>query len=594
MIVFVLSSFVFSKYFHLFGKKLRSLKKSNLNTMKSFMVLFLVLSPFFLRAQDWQQLYDQGRLNYTNKNFEEAVKVLEKAKHAAETQYGSTSTRYKATIELLAQAYDATGRFSQSIVLYKGLREQLKSENKTSSPEYANIQRLLGIAYAKSFELSRKEKSMTDAQKEELFLYSLEALKSYVEIRRKSNQTQNPEFASVLRDLARISSAKKSETKNTDAYYNEALTIAKKVIGEKSDFYLETLAEYADFLADRKQFESAAKNFEQHINLCNLVKKPKKDFVDSYAKAAQCYVRLKDKTKSLAAYTNYFAALESAKGIKDKEFIQALDKGIENMSRLGLTVELEKFFLKRLEAQKQITGDQSVEYSDVLERIGSYYISIRRFDLAKSNIEKGLAIDKVKLGEKDPTYLNASDNLGRLYEITGQYEQAEKLFKSNLELRLKFLGETSNDYTFALDSLGQFYKRRNRWVDADSMFSKAMRIRAVTPGKKHAYYGISLANKADIFLNNKQFAEAEKLLRQRHEIFKGHYGEISFESALALYDIGQICLKLNKPDEAMKIFKDCTSLFQSVNHDLADEYLQRTKDGYAQAQTLKGELEKKK
>jgi hypothetical protein len=562
--------------------------------MRIILVLvFLSILNSFVYSQDWNSLYNSALADFNAKKYTEAIRSLESAQHVAEAQFGRTHSKYRSTLELLAKSYDATDQYAKSIVLYKGLRDILKNENKATSLDYSQVQMSLGMAYSKLFERSLKSKDVNDYQKEEFYRSALEALKSSYGISKDNSKQKTVEFVTVLKTMAKLSSYKKSEAKNAESYYSELLTTVSSFQGNKSELYLSSLYDYADFTADRKQYAQAYKLFDEHISTSEALKKPKKDILESYFRRAFCAYKLNEKATALKCYSDLLLTYESVHGLKGKDFPSVIDQSVKNLEVLGFKAELEKFFLKKMESIKAQFGEQSVQYGNELEDFGNFKAELSQFDKAKEYVEKGIAIFKAQKGEKSVEYLNGNDNLGRLYEKMGQFDKAESIFLSTQDLRKKHLGETSNEYTFGMDSLGRFYLRREKYVEADTLFSRSLRTRAVQPGKKHAYYGISLGNKAELFLTQNQYAEAEKLLKQQYEVYKQHYGEISFESGLVLFKLGEVALQLKKPDEAMKIFKDCTSLFQSVTNEKADFFVDKSQKRFSTAQLLKSEMNKK-
>ncbi|MFH1665155.1 MAG: tetratricopeptide repeat protein [Candidatus Omnitrophota bacterium] len=210
--------------------------------------------------------------------------------------------------------------------------------------------------------------------------------------------------------------------------------------------------------------------------------------------------------------------------------------------------------------------------------------------------------------ENDPLKENALYQLGRLYVKTGEYDKGIKVFRDLLE---EFPG--SKLHAAATYWTGYCYQRQEKWGDAVGVYEQL-----ISGDKNGDYYSRSIEAAAycyfqrgqnekavemyrgvmtgapdyklpegvykwvaDFYLNNGRSEMSDETLR----LLLKHYPSAEKEEDV-MYMLGENCVRLNKPEEAITYFK------RAVDTGVASPYLARAYLGLGRIYSSKGEYKR--
>lgn len=531
----------------------------------------------------------EGRQMFEAKNYKQAVDKLRIAKSLAEKEYGNTSSRYKASVELLAKCYDAVGLSDQSIVLYKALKDINTKENNTQSREHADLLESLGKSYFNVFNKVKRGENVSNSEKMEMLSGAISSFKFALELREKQNGKNSREYLLTLHQLAQASINDNEERSKVPDYY-ESLHEGKQYLGELSEEYIQIVEEYADILIKTRKIDEAEARYEEHISLLGKAGRPAKETLSSKQRLAKINVVQKDEAGVKASYDSFLDALKKTYGAESKQYSKTLDEAIEDAVALDYLYYLDELYDKKLETVAAISGKQDKEYARVLYERSKNQLSMANLDQAAVYAAEAKELFKATLGTKHPDYADANDLNGRIKEAKGEQHEAEQIFQASQTLRKTHLGTNHPEYTQGLDSLGHFYLRQGKVEKAEMLFRESMTIREKDPGKTSADYGASLGHIAEILRRQGNYEEEGKVLEQQRVIFGKEFGVKTPAYAMIIFNLAENAYNQGNYQEAMSKFQEALELFKSTGGgaNLRD----KAKRGFVKSRNAKAEAGK--
>lgn len=165
--------------------------------------------------------------------------------------------------------------------------------------------------------------------------------------------------------------------------------------------------------SDEKSLRKGIEFYQQAINLDS-------EFSDAYASLADAQYRLFNIRADLSV-----ANVESAKANIQKALLLKPD-GINALLALGFIQYGYDLDWKASEETWKQAIEIAPQVSPLRMRYGMFLLNLRRFDEAKTQIEKAIQLD--------PTYSANYSHLATIYYCKKDYAKAEELFKKSLEL----------------------------------------------------------------------------------------------------------------------------------------------------------------
>ncbi len=255
----------------------------------------------------------------------------------------------------------------------------------------------------------------------------------------------------------------------------------------------------------------------------------------------------------------------------------------------------ETYLKQALNLQKEILGTKHIDYTISLAGLANLYYFLNNYLLAEPLYKEVLQIRKEILGTKHPEYLRILNNLASLYMAMGNHLSAERLYQESLETRREVLGEKHIDYTQSLNNLGILYASMGNYFLAEQFYQESIKIRKEIVGVKHNNYALSLNNLASLYTDLKAYSKAEKLYFEVLEIRKEVLGEKHPDYARVLRNlavfyqtVGNFAKSETLLKQSLQIYKESVGVkhldYIAVLGNLAETY--RALHRYALADSL--------
>ncbi len=341
-------------------------------------------------------------------------------------------------------------------------------------------------------------------------------------------------IASKERDKAKIENAK-FEKINT--FLQEMLSsVDPSAIGRDVKVYdiLEKAAENVETeLKNQPEIEAAIRSSlgNTYVNLGEFDKG--KPFLDKalelnkklYGEESREYA---ESLHDLALYYDWIGELIIADSIYSKSieilrkvsarpsriFADALNNHgivLMNLSRLE---EAEKLYLEALDETLKIEKDQDENISITMNNMAVNYMDMGELDKAEEYYKKSLAIIIRLKGPNRPEAGSTYNNLGRLFILKNELDSAEVYLQKSYNIKYKLKGKDHPDVGLALSNLGVLEMHRDNYQKAEKLFLDAINQYKKSFPDDHVYISYSINWLGKVCLETNRYKLAEKYIRQ--------------------------------------------------------------------------------
>ena len=217
----------------------------------------------------------------------------------------------------------------------------------------------------------------------------------------------------------------------------------------------------------------------------------------------------------------------------------------------GRYEDAEALLTSAVKDRKQMNGETSLIYADVLRNLAGLYKNMGRYLESEKAHEEAMVIIKNQ-GINTLNYSNSLYNFALLYSAIGNYRQAENMFKESLNIIKTIIGENNSSYATGLNGLANLYADIGMFTEAEVLYKKQIEIIKNDLGENHPNYATGLANLGALFYQMGRYEQAEKIYLSVLEFDRKHFGEEHIESAGTLNYMGVLyrdMMRLEKSEE---------------------------------------------
>jgi CHAT domain-containing protein/tetratricopeptide (TPR) repeat protein len=262
-----------------------------------------------------------------------------------------------------------------------------------------------------------------------------------------------------------------------EPFYEQALAIRKKSLGEAHPDYASSLNNLAVLYESQGHYAKAEPFYEQALAILK---------------------------KSLGeAHPDYASSLNNLAALYESQ---------------GQYAKAEPICEQALAIRKKSLGEAHPTYASSLNNLAGLYKSQRQYSKAEPYLLQASQVYKKSLGEAHPLYAGSLNNLAVLYESQGHYSKAELLYEHALEIRKNSLGEEHLDYAQSLNNLAGLYEKQGLYSRAEPLYVQALGILKKLLGENHPFYAMVLNNLALLHFSKGQDAKAETFHAQSLQI----------------------------------------------------------------------------
>jgi tetratricopeptide (TPR) repeat protein len=173
-------------------------------------------------------------------------------------------------------------------------------------------------------------------------------------------------------------------------------------------------------------------------------------------------------------------------------------------------------------------------------------------------------LQKIVHGQNSLDYAESLDNLGTLYFYNKKrYKEANKLFKQALEIRKKAIYKAGIDAS--LTNMTLLFQAEGKYREAENTIMQVITINKDIYGQDYEDLAYDLSNLAHIYKVQGKLSEAIKTYRESISIMERKLGSNNPDNIISLTNLGGIYLYQGKYKEAESAFK--TALIANNNND---------------------------
>src|ERR1700693_6288129 len=383
-----------------------------------------------------------------------------------------------------------------------------------------------------------------------------------VDIRKRVQGEENPDYATILNNLALLYE-NTGHYEKAEPLYKQALEIRKRVLGEDHPDYAMSLNNLAGLYYHMGQYEKAEPLLRQALEIRKRVLgEDHPDYALSLNNLGSLYENMGQYEKAEPLRRQSLEIRKRVLGEAHPLYAMSLNNLASLYEDMGQYEKAEPLYKQALEIQKRVKD--LPDYAMSLNNLASVYVHMGQYENAEPLYMQALEIRKRVLGEDHPDYATSLNNLAELYEDMGQYEKAEPLYKQALEIQKRVSGEDHPDYATSLNNLASLYEDMGQYEKAEPLVRQSLEIRKRVLGEDHLDYATSLNNLAELYYHKGQYEKGEPLLRQALEIRKRVLGEDNPDYALSLNNFALLYENMGQHEKAEPLYRQALEIERRV------------------------------
>jgi CHAT domain-containing protein/lipopolysaccharide biosynthesis regulator YciM len=386
-------------------------------------------------------------------------------------------------------------------------------------------------------------------------------------------------------------------------YYLKVYSIAKGQ-WEESQF-ISVAAGIGKCLAATGKPGEAISFYEQAISLCEKYSCDKKNLRLYMMQLASCYYDAKENDKFFAEYEKIRNLTKEIYGEQSLEYSYVLNV-IGSIYNVNMKQDKAlEYFEEALEIRKSILANKSVEVADDYINIGLVYWNAKKYDKSLSYYEHALKIYTADPGKNDPKIAQIMNSMGGICKDKGENEKAVEYYLGAAGIYKTLPADNNTDLEDTYKQLGNIFFNQQKYKEAQEYWVKELNIRKAK-NDESVKLADSYNNSGLAYYFNGNYDDGTYYFLTAVKKYQGLEGNKSANVALAYNNLGVNYEANHKPDSALyyyrksldlrkEIFGGSDPLVAEVNGniaylymdswkmDSADKYMRATIDGYNSA-----------
>ena len=187
--------------------------------------------------------------------------------------------------------------------------------------------------------------------------------------------------------------------------------------------------------------------------------------------------------------------------------------------------------------------------------LGVTYLNHGRYESAREQFEKSLAIRRRLFGEEGEETVTVENWLGAALRSMGELEAAETLLERSFEKGLRCFGKEHSVTIQAMTYLALVYQNQGRLEEAEPLLQRVLELDLRILGKEHRYTLMAMNNLALVLQEKGVLDEAERLDREVIRIQAGLFGEDHPQVLDTMNNLALVLQQQGKKEEAEALFR---------------------------------------
>lgn len=216
------------------------------------------------------------------------------------------------------------------------------------------------------------------------------------------------------------------------------------------------------------------------------------------------------------------------------------------------------------EAALRRAGGEPEAAAHLSRSLGLVFYAQGKFDQARSQMERALALREKALGPDHPDVAGAVNDIGNTFYAQGKYDEARSRYESVLALGQRHLGPDHPSIARSLTNLGAVLRAQGKYDDARGHFERALAIYEQALGPDHPDVATTLSNLGSVLDAQHQYAQARRHYESALEIRERTLGPDDPGVASTLNNLGDVLRVEGKPNEAAANYERALAIFTKV------------------------------
>ena len=282
-------------------------------------------------------------------------------------------------------------------------------------------------------------------------------------------------------------------------YYEQALAIWKKVLGNQHPHTSLSLNNLGYLLQAMGELEAARPYYEQALAIWMKVSGDQHPHTALSLNNLGYLLRAMGELEAARPYFEQALAIwKKVLGDQHPHTAQSLNNLGALLNSMGELEAARPYYEQALAIRKKVLGDQHPDTAQSLNNLGYLLQAMGELEAARPYYEQALAIWKKVLGDQHPDTALSLNNLGGLLDAMGELEAARPYYEQALAIWKKVLGDQHPDTALGLNNLGGLLYAMGELEAARPYLEQALAILASCLGPDHPDTKLVRGNLAEL------------------------------------------------------------------------------------------------
>jgi len=287
---------------------------------------------------------------------------------------------------------------------------------------------------------------------------------------------EHPDVAETLNSLG-INARVMGDYAAARKYYDEALAIFRKVLGEQNSSTAQTLNNLGVLAYEQEDYSAARKYFEDALAIKRkLPDVPQISIADSFNNLGVLAMTQGDYPAARKYYEEALVIKRKELGDQDLSIAMTLNNLGILVSDQGDTDAARKYYEEALAIKRKVLGEKHTSTAMTLNNLGSLAHEQKDLPAARKYYEAALVIRRELLGNEHTSTAETINNLGVLAVAEQDYPAARKYYEEALAINRKVLGDQHASTADTLNNLGNLARTQGDLPVAADFYEKKRRI----------------------------------------------------------------------------------------------------------------------
>ena len=322
-------------------------------------------------------------------------------------------------------------------------------------------------------------------------------------------------------------------------YYEQALTLYKKLFGEKHQHVATHLNNLGAVWAELGENKKAIDYFEQALTINRKVfGEEHPDVAILLNNLGVAWDDLGEKRKAISYYEWALAIDHKVLGEEHPKIARDFNNLGAVWSELGEKRKAIDYYERALTIDRKVFGEEHPKVVILFNNLGMVWSDLGEKEKAIGYYEQALAISRNVFGEEHPKVAILLNNLGLAWDDLGEKKKAIGYYEQVLTILRKVFGDEHSNVAGTFNNLGVAWSDLGEKKKAISYYEQALTIDRRVFGEEHPSVALCLNNLGMALAAVGESNRGRACLQRAYEIWRKFYGEDHPDTQMARRILG--------------------------------------------------------